>query len=243
MKWYFLNAKARFALAARRPGYVLKAVARELTFADERFLANATGTSAIQIRRFLQEPFDDPDFLANLRCCEAAFRNGMVSADLWAKKVLIQYAVVRALRPDIIVETGVASGVSSAYFLVALQRNRAGMLHSVEIGDSSYLPPGKRPGWIVPEGLRTRWKVHVGDAAAVLPGLLRQLRGINVFVHDSLHTYEHMKLEFELVYPYIKPGGMLFADDALWNAAFTEFANAVSSPASRIIRGVGMMKK
>jgi hypothetical protein len=35
----------------------------------------------------------------------------------------------------------------------------------------------------------------------------------------------------------------MLADDALWNSAFTEVAQAVSSPGSRIIRGVGIMKK
>jgi hypothetical protein len=132
---------------------------------------------------------------------------------------------------------------SSAYLLLALERNQKDTLHSVEVGGLIYRPTGRPPGWIVPEGLRARWKMHIGDAAALLLDLLRQLRAIDVFIHDSLHTYEHMKFEFELAYPYIGPGGLLLADDAPWNAAFVEFAGAVSSPASRIIRGVGVMKK
>ena len=84
----------------------------------------------------------------------------------------MQYAAVRALRPDLVVETGVASGVSSAYILLALERNAKGTLHSVEIGDTSYLPANKEPGWIVPEWLRSRWRLHIGDVRAVLPGLL-----------------------------------------------------------------------
>lgn len=227
----------------RNPRYVLKAAARELTFADERFLAALTGTNAIQIRQFLQEPFNTSDFLPHLRSCEKSFRNGAVSADLWAKKVLIQYAVVRALRPEIIVETGVASGVSSAYLLLALQRNQKGILHSVDIGDPAYLPADKSPGWIVPDWLRTRWRLHLGDVATVLPGLLRDLGEVDIFIHDSVHTYEHMKFEFELAHPRTKHGGLMLADDALWNAAFVEFAKAVSCPASGIIRGVGIMKK
>jgi predicted O-methyltransferase YrrM len=243
MKWYFLNTKARLRFALRYPSYVLRATARELTFADERFLAALTGNHAAQIRRFLHEPFNTPSFLAHLRDCEAVFRQGMVSADLWAKKVLIQYAAVRALRPEILVETGVPSGVSSTYLLLALERNKKGTLHSVEIGDPAYLPAGTSPGWIVPDWLRTRWRLHMGDVATVLPGLLRDLGEVDVFIHDSLHSYEHMKFEFELAVPFIKCGGLLIADDALWNPAFVEFAEVVSSPASRIIHGVGLMKK
>jgi hypothetical protein len=242
VKWYFLNATHRFRFAMHNPRYVLKAAFRELTLADERFLAAATGTRAVQIRRFLQEPFETTEFLTHLRNCEDAFRQGAISADLWAKKVLVQYAAVRALRPEIAVETGVASGVSSAYILLALQRNQRGTLHSIEIGDPAYLPPDKEPGWIVPQWLRARWHMHIGDVAAVLPGLLCELGKVDMFIHDSLHTYEQMKFEFELARPHIRRDGLLLADDALWNSAFGEFAKAVSSPASAIIRGVGMLK-
>ena len=242
MKWYLANTVQRLRFAVRHPRYVFKSALRELTLADERFLAASTGNRAIQIRKFLQEPFEENRFLDHLRNCEDAFRQGVASADLWAKKVLVQYAAVRALRPEIIVETGVASGVSSAYLLLALQRNEQGTLHSVEIGDAAYLPTNKEPGWIVPEWLRTRWHIHIGDARAVLPGLLRELGPVDMFIHDSLHTYEHMKWEFELADPHIKRGGLLLADDALWNPAFAEFARAISSPRSAIIRGVGILK-
>jgi len=243
VKWYLLNARQRFEFSMRNPRYVLKAAVRELTLADERFLAASTGTRAMQIRRFLQEPFEVTQFLTHLRNCQNVFRQGMVSADVWAKKVLIQYAAVRALRPETVVETGVASGVSSAYLLLALHRNQKGTLHSIEVGDPAYLPDGKEPGWIVPEWLRSRWRLHMDDVMAVLEGLLRQLGQVEMFIHDSLHTYEQMMFEFKLAYPYLKRGGLILADDALWNPAFVEFAKTVSGPASAIIRGVGILQK
>ena len=68
------------------------------------------------------------------------------SADLYAKKILLQYAVVRAFQPKIIVETGVANGVSSAYILLALQANGRGTLYSIGLNDPQYLPAGKPLG-------------------------------------------------------------------------------------------------
>jgi predicted O-methyltransferase YrrM len=141
------------------------------------------------------------------------------------------------------VETGVASGVSSSYLLLALERNQKGTLHSVEVGDPSYRPAGRAPGWIVPDRLRSRWQLHIGDATTVLPELFQKLGEVDMFIHDSLHTYEHMKFELELAYPHTRRGGLMLADDALWNSAFDEVAHAVSVPGSRIIRGVGIMKK
>ena len=201
MKWYFLNAGQRLRFAVHNPGYAFKAVLREITRADERFLATLSGTRPTKIRQFLQEPSLNPAFLSHLRDCEGVFRQGMASVDLWGKKVLVQYAAARVLQPDVVVETGVASGVSSAYLLVALEQNQKGKLHSIEIGDPAYLPTDKQPVWIVPEWLRPRRRLHIGDVRAVLPGLLAEVRKVDLFIHDTLHTYEQMKFEFELAHP------------------------------------------
>jgi hypothetical protein len=55
-------------------------------------------------------------------------------------------------------------------------------------------------------------------------------------------TYEHMKFEFNVAYLSIKSGGLLLADDALWNAAFVEFAKEKKTLAAQIIRGVSVLK-
>jgi predicted O-methyltransferase YrrM len=214
-----------------------------VVWADERFLARVTGSKPADIRRFLGEPAATAAFRQHILESEDTFRKaGTASAALHGKKVLIQYAVVRALQPSWVVETGVASGVSSAYLLLALQRNGRGILHSIDCNDQAYLPPNQTVGWIVPDALRSRWHLHLGDASQLLPGLLRELGEIDVFIHDSLHTYEHMNFEFRLAYPHIRSGGLLLADDALWNCAFPEFAHEVNCVA-RIIRGVGVLKK
>ncbi len=62
-------------------------------------------------------------------------------------------------------------------------------------------------------------------------------------MHDSLHTYEQMRLEFQLAYPHLNPGSLLLADDALWNLAFAEFASTVRARAARVSRGVGVPRK
>src|SRR5438067_2085797 len=100
----------------------------------------------------LDEPINTRAFLEHLCNEEAHFRSlSIESADLFAKKILNQYAAVRAFAPDCIVETGVANGVSSSYLLLALQKNKRGNLHSVGLADTAFLPVGKDPGWLVPE--------------------------------------------------------------------------------------------
>ncbi|MGH9775206.1 MAG: class I SAM-dependent methyltransferase [Candidatus Acidiferrales bacterium] len=227
----------------QQPGYALQALAREVTWADERFIGSLTRCAAANVRRFLDEPSQDAAFAEHLRGCQGDFRlAGVTSADLYAKKVLLQYAVVRAARPAMIVETGVANGVSSAHILLALEKNGRGTLHSLEIGEQAYLPAGRETGWVVPAWLRGRWNLHIGDARAELPGLLRELAPVDIFIHDSLHTYEHMQFELRTAYPYVKESGLMVADDALWNGAFVDFARETDEE-GQIIRGVGYLRK
>lgn len=244
MNWLLQNLGTRLRFALRHPRYAVSSLCREVTLADEHFLSSITGIPAQNIRAFLDEPVHDRAFGATLQAAESFFKTAnIVSADLYAKKVLLQYAAIRAFAPEVILETGVASGVSSSYLLLALNKNGRGRLHSIELGDQRFLPPGKPPGWIVPERLRSPWDLQIGDSRELLPKLLAELGTVDVFVHDSLHTYEHMLWEYRAAYPFIRPGGLLISDDAAWNPAFPEFCAEVRVARFRILRGVGFLQK
>lgn len=244
MSWLLHNVRPRLRFAVRNPIYTAKALVRELTRADEHELSRLTSVPIGSIRSFLNEPLQNEAFASCLLAAREAFATAEVeSADLYAKKILVQYAAIRALAPDVVVETGVASGVSTSYLLFALQQNRRGALYSIELGDARYLPPGKSPGWIVPSWLTSRWSLRLGDSRELLPELLGRLDKIDVFVHDSLHSHEHMLWEFRTAYPHLRPGGLLLSDDAGWNTAFSDFTAEVRAENAAILRGVGFLQK
>ena len=243
-QWWSANWKNRLVFGAQHPTYAIRSVVRDLFAADERFLAALTGTTTTEIIQFLGEPFRDTRFYDHLRSVGGEFgENSSIGADLYAKRVVMQYAVMRAVKPACVLETGVANGVSSAYLLLAMERNQKGALHSIDVNDGSFLPGGKQVGWAVPEWSRRRWTLHLGDARELLPDVLAELKSLDVFIHDSLHTYDHMKFEYEQAYPYLRGGGILISDDALWNAAFPEFRDTVRAPLARILRGIGFLRK
>jgi predicted O-methyltransferase YrrM len=131
------------------------------------------------------------------------------------------YLLCRLSLPSVAVETGVAYGVSSAFILRAMEENGRGTLYSVD------LPPLRREyerlwGIAVPEALRGRWRLHRGASARVLPRLLRETRTVDLFLHDSLHTYKNMHREFDAVWPHLRNAGLLLADDVERNRAFDE---------------------
>lgn len=244
MKWLLKNIRGRTAYALRNPGYAFSTLYRELTLNDERFLARICGVSPLTIRSFMDEPSNTPEFAQHIGNAVGEFRAlSIQSADLYAKKVLNQYAAIRALKPSCVVETGIANGVSSSYLLLALHKNGKGQLHSIGLADPAFLPAGKTPGWLVPAWLRSLWSIHLGDSKEVLPNLFARIDQPSIFIHDSLHTYEHMIWEFRVAYPHLPPGGLLFADDALWNDSFADFAREVHASQARILRGVGFLRK
>jgi predicted O-methyltransferase YrrM len=142
----------------------------------------------------------------------------------WAADSLLArccYLACRLLEPAVVVETGVAYGVSSAFILRALEENGRGVLHSVDLPP---LRPEYEKFWgIAVDGApEDRWRLHRGSSKRVLPRLLEEVDTVDIFVHDSLHTYRNMRREFEKTWPYLRTGGVILADDVERNRAFGE---------------------
>ncbi|HZU31133.1 MAG TPA: class I SAM-dependent methyltransferase [Candidatus Angelobacter sp.] len=145
------------------------------------------------------------------------------------------YAVCRALQPEVVLETGIGFGVTSAFLLQALGMNGKGALWSID------LPPlradsDKQSGILVPENLRSRWNICRGRTRDVLPGVVRGLPAIDMFLHDSLHTFRNMTFEFQTVWAHLRQGGFLLSDDVEMNRAFTSFCSS-QSPAYSAVEG------
>ncbi len=134
----------------------------------------------------------------------------------------LEYALCRALQPAIVVETGVAYGVSSSYILAALAMNERGHLHSID-----FPPLGadqlKYVGYLVPAELKDRWTLHLGPSQTILPSLMKELGGLDFFIHDSLHTGSHMRMELATAHSGLRRPGLVMSDDIEGNRAFAEF--------------------
>lgn len=182
-------------------------------------LARYTELPCGELMRYRRELRGDCDFQAHLeRCLRDIHYVFPEAAEL--------YAVVRAFKPGVIVETGVASGLSSAHILRALEANGAGTLYSIDlpnVQEGSVLPAGRGSGWIVPHSLRGRWKLQIGDTRKLLPELLATLDRVDLFLHDSDHSYEAMSFEFEQAFPKLESGGLLMSDDTHLHAAWDDF--------------------
>lgn len=140
----------------------------------------------------------------------------------------ICYTTVRCLKPKLVLETGVAYGITSSFILHGMEANGFGRLCSVD------LPPlgrevDRHVGTAIPLGLRSRWQLIRGVSKRVLPRILPQLGSLDMFVHDSLHTYRNIAFELRWIAPYLGAEAAVIADDIQNNRAFLEWSS-VSKP-------------
>jgi Methyltransferase domain len=139
------------------------------------------------------------------------------------------YLLVRLLKPEIIVETGVANGKSSLLLLEALSRNGNGRLISIDVatlndsGEDRHKAKGLQIGWMVPDRLRHNWDLKIGRSDEVLPTLHNLNANVDIFIHDSLSTYNNMMYEYEQARRLLKKDGLLVSDDIETCSAFAEF--------------------
>ncbi len=136
------------------------------------------------------------------------------------------WCLVRHLRPDIVVETGVAHGVTSRLILEALALNGNGNLWSIDL--PPYNPHTRKKFEIAvdEERLRDRWAYISGTSRRRLPSLLAQLRRVDLFVHDSMYSRRNVNFELELAWKHLRPGGVIVWDDIDVNPAFKTFTDS-----------------
>jgi hypothetical protein len=178
--------------------------------------------------------------------------DGNVAADIG----LLQYGVIRGLRPELVIETGVAAGVSTSFIGAALIDNDAGTLVSIDLGSevdglvadgSRYDWSDREVGWAIPAeiraGLGDRHRLVLEDVRTALPRILDEVGDIDCFVHDDLHTPVNMRWQYELVWPRLRTGGILMSDDL--NHAWRAFGASIGRQfdAEMNVQRFGILRK
>jgi hypothetical protein len=127
------------------------------------------------------------------------------------------YYLVRIYKPKIAVETGVWSGKTSWSILQAMADNGEGKLFSIDLGVKQWgadVLPTSEIGGFVPQSLRPRWQLIIGDSKEKVPTLLTKLKTIDLFYHDSNSSDRDLvNLEFAEAIRHLSMNGILCSDD------------------------------
>ena len=159
---------------------------------------------------------------------------------------VVLYVIARLAKPRVIVETGVSDGMSTLIFLTAIQANRIGVLHSIDFPVMG-VPRlyGRPPGWLIPDAIRTGWRLHLGESRRMLPGILKDSPPIDLFFHDSEHSLKNMRWEFGIACEHSSQGGFIISDDSQCNSAFRELTLSPKvNPQSALVTcdGLGVVR-
>lgn len=140
------------------------------------------------------------------------------------------YMLIRAIRPEKIVETGVWFGASTSLILAALQHNGYGKLISIDLPGFADMT-GNNSGSdhpFIPDAYKDRWDLREADATIELPRVFMEEKP-DIFMHDSDHSYSHMAFEFALATKYLSPRSIVISDDIRHNSAFYDVMSQVNA--------------
>lgn len=134
-----------------------------------------------------------------------------------AKTLELLELSVKLLKPKIVVETGIANGISSRRILSSFksQSLSESRLYSMDIDLkvlSSDLESNSQFKF-----LKIDRKNNFEKALKAVPGL------IDIFFHDSYHSYHNQYLEYCLAWERLSPCGIIISDDINWSNAFLDF--------------------
>jgi hypothetical protein len=189
----------------RRVSYVLfdpELESFSFELADERgvlaALAVALECPEGELVRFAAETHTDPELNARLRRhvrWRMDFKRHMPIGSR-----LAWYVTTRVLKPELVVETGIYMGLGSLVLLRALERNA----EEGHPGDLMSFDTNPLAGMLVRKELHGRWHRVVGSTHMALPSALRGRR-VGMLLHDTAHTEETQRLEFETALAHAAP--------------------------------------
>ncbi len=205
----------RFVLIDPEPANFSYGIANEIELAE--WAATVAGCEPSEARTVLAEPASDAALKARLASATGGHW-------LWTKrsppfgKRLGWYALVRLLRPCLVIETGVHDGLGSLLLLRALERNledgHAGRLVSFDVNPTA--------GWLV--DAHPQWELRLESSRDGLPEVLGAGDAVDVFIYDGWHSYDDELWDLETVAAHLDADGVLISDDAQVTHALSDVA-------------------
>lgn len=180
-------------------------------------LASALGLDPATIAGYLAEVRAEPALTRELAArvrwrADMKRRVGLGHRVAW-------YAVARAVKPRLVVETGIKHGLGALVLLVALQRNARegseGRLVSFDVDPFS--------GWVVPDRLRYNWEPVIASTFDALETTLAG-REVDLFICDTPPDYEIESFEMRTALRHAAPGIVLIAGNGDRTSVLPELA-------------------
>lgn len=134
--------------------------------------------------------------------------------------------LTRFLKPQCVVETGVAAGFSSAAILQGLAENKAGHLFSSDFPYFRIPNPERFIGVAVDESLKEAWTLMIDGDRKNLPRIYEQTTSIDLFHYDSDKTYSGRTFAMSKLKPRLHEASVIVFDDIQDNSHFHDLVKS-----------------
>ena len=154
---------------------------------------------------------------------QVALNNKKIASERWNSEAMLCqliYSLIRAKELKLVVETGVANGISTGVALSALNHT-GGVLHSFDVlaGCADLFPNAKN------------WHFHLLNlkkAPDELADTVKNIPETDLWIHDADHGTTWQRMEFALATQKLKVGGLLISDDADASPAWGEMSKKLT---------------
>ncbi len=177
------------------------------------FVSAVAGAQIAQVRAWMQELENDNQLVDHLttRLSSNPRRRICATEPHWARR-FGWYALVRAAQPDHVVETGTHLGLGSCAIAAALLRNGHGRLTTIDVDPEA--------GYLIGEP----WASVIDRRTGSSIDVLAELNDVDMFLHDSLHTYDYEARELLAVEPNLHADAIILSDNAHESSALSDWA-------------------
>lgn len=193
-----------------------------MTDTSLRYLADTVaivaGIPVAEAEAYLREPAADAALIAHVvDTTRASPYRYIADARCEFGRRIGWYAIVRAMKPETVVETGIDKGLGAVLLCRALLRNteegRPGRYYGTDINPKA--------GYLLTGPFAGPGRILYGDSIASLKALDRR---IDVFVNDSDHSADYEYAEYQAVAAKLSERAIVIGDNAKHTDRLERFA-------------------
>ena len=215
-----LRAMARWALVSRETTNITYDLTPLATTTLAHTVAAAVGAPVAQIRDHLAEPGADDTFIGRMRAVGETYANTHpIDPEPRFGRRLGWYAAVRALKPRVVLESGVEKGLGAMLLCYALERNAA------EGAPGRYIGLDNDPcaGALIAPPYARHAQILTADALDSIAGLTEP---VDLYINDGDHRLDYEYREYEAMAPHLSPNALILGDNCHVSDALPRFAEA-----------------
>ena len=162
--------------------------------------------SVEDIDRYFEELINDEELVHHIKTGFKLINAGKDSQIAYGRRI-VWYAIIRAMKPRIVVETGVEHGVGACVITAALLRNQSEGFLGRYIGTELNEKSGKLlTGKYVSVG-----EIKFGDSIKTLSRIEEK---IDIFINDSSHDSEYEYREYLTISDKLAANSIILGDNA-----------------------------